>query len=269
MCGIIGVVGDETASPIILEALKRLEYRGYDSAGIATLLDGEINRRRAEGKLSNLESCLRDDPLKGVIGIGHTRWATHGAPNERNAHPHITEDVAIVHNGIIENFRELKEGLVASGAAFQTDTDSEVVAHLISSHLKSGLPPVDAAKAAFDMLEGAFALGVVFQGEEDLIVGARRGSPLAVGYGDGAMYLGSDAFALAPMTNRVTFLDDGDWAEIRRASVTIRNAAGDIVERPIKITDASSQLVDKGNHRHFMAKEIFEQPEVIDRKSVV
>ena len=263
MCGIIGVVGDKTASPIIFEALKRLEYRGYDSAGIATLLDGEINRRRAEGKLSNLESSLRSDPLDGVIGIGHTRWATHGAPNERNAHPHVTDDVAIVHNGIIENFRELKEGLIASGAAFQTDTDSEVVAHLISSQLKSGLTPVAAAKAAFDMLEGAFALGVLFQGEEDLIVGARRGSPLAVGYGDGAMYLGSDAFALAPMTNRVTFLDDGDWAEIRQAGVTIRNAAGEVVERSIKITDASSQLVDKGNYRHFMAKEIFEQPEVI------
>ncbi len=263
MCGIIGVVGDETASPLILEALKRLEYRGYDSTGIATLVDGEINRRRAEGKLTNLESALRAAPLDGAIGIGHTRWATHGAPNERNAHPHVTDDVAIVHNGIIENFRELKEGLLASGANFQTDTDSEVVAHLISAQLKNGLKPLDAAKAAFDMLEGAFALGVLFQGEEDLIIGARRGSPLAVGYGENAMYLGSDAFALAPMTNRVTFLEDGDWAEISKSEVVIRDAGGNIVERPIKITDASSQLVDKGNHRHFMAKEIFEQPEVI------
>lgn len=263
MCGIIGVIGDETASPLILEALKRLEYRGYDSAGIATLIDGEIARRRAEGKLANLEAVLRSDPLKGVIGIGHTRWATHGAPIERNAHPHATDQVAIVHNGIIENFRELKEGLIASGADFQTDTDSEVVAHLVTAQLEKGLAPVQAAKTAFDMLEGAFALGVMFRGENDLIVGARRGSPLAIGYGEGAMYLGSDAFALAPMTNRVTFLDDGDWAEISQTGVIIRDASDEIVERPIKTTDASSQLVDKGNHRHFMAKEIFEQPEVI------
>jgi len=263
MCGIIGVIGDETASPLILEALKRLEYRGYDSAGIATLIDGEIVRRRAEGKLANLEATLRSDPLKGVIGIGHTRWATHGAPIERNAHPHATDQVAIVHNGIIENFRELKEGLIAAGADFQTDTDSEVVAHLVTEQLEKGLAPVQAAKTAFDMLEGAFALGVMFRGENNLIVGARRGSPLAIGYGEGAMYLGSDAFALAPMTNRVTFLEDGDWAEISQSGVIMRNASDEIVERPIKITDASSQIVDKGNHRHFMAKEIFEQPEVI------
>jgi len=263
MCGIIGVVGDQTASPLILEALKRLEYRGYDSAGIATLIDGEIFRRRAEGKLANLEAALRLDPLKGLIGIGHTRWATHGAPVERNAHPHATDQVAIVHNGIIENFRELKEGLIAAGADFQTDTDSEVVAHLVTAQLQKGLAPLQAAKAAFEMLDGAFALGVMFRGENDLIVGARRGSPLAIGYGEGAMYLGSDAFALAPMTNRVTFLEDGDWAEICQTGVIIRNASDEIVERPIKITDASSQLVDKGNHRHFMAKEIFEQPEVI------
>lgn len=263
MCGIIGVVGDETAAPVILEALKRLEYRGYDSAGIATLVDGEIVRCRAEGKLANLEAALRSEPLQGAIGIGHTRWATHGAPIERNAHPHVTDQVAIVHNGIIENFRDLKEGLIAAGADFQTDTDSEVVAHLVTAQLKKGLDPVSAAKTAFDMLEGAFALGVVFRGEGDLIVGARRGSPLAIGYGEGAMYLGSDAFALAPMTNRVTFLEDGDWAEIRQSGVVLRNAKGDVVERPIKITDVSSQLVDKGNHRHFMAKEIFEQPEVI------
>ncbi|MEQ9144866.1 MAG: glutamine--fructose-6-phosphate transaminase (isomerizing) [Parvibaculaceae bacterium] len=263
MCGIIGVIGGDTASPLILEALKRLEYRGYDSAGIATLVDGEIERRRAEGKLSNLESLLQSNPLDGVIGIGHTRWATHGAPTENNAHPHATDRVAIVHNGIIENFRELKTKLIADGAAFQTETDTEVVAHLVTQKLTEGLTPPEAAKAAFDMLEGAFAIGILFRGVDDLIIAARRGSPLAIGHGEGAMFLGSDAFALAPMTNRVAYLEDGDWAEIRRDGVTIRDASGAVVERPIQISDASTQLVDKGNHRHFMAKEIHEQPEVI------
>ncbi len=263
MCGIIGVIGEETASPVILEALRRLEYRGYDSAGIATLIDGKIVRRRAEGKLTNLDQLLRDQPLAGSIGIGHTRWATHGAPTERNAHPHVTDDVAVVHNGIIENFRELKEQLISDGAVFHTETDTEVIAHLVSQQMKTGLSAIEAARASLRMLEGAFALGIMFRGEDDLIVAARRGSPLAIGHGDGAMYLGSDAFALAPMTNRVTYLDDGDWAVIKAAAVVIYDEDDNTVERELRISDASSQMVDKGNHRHFMAKEIYEQPEVI------
>ena len=263
MCGIVGIIGTEPVAPTILEALKRLEYRGYDSAGIATLCGGEIERRRAEGKLANLERLLGDNPLNGTIGIGHTRWATHGAPTERNAHPHATDRVAIVHNGIIENFRELRERLTAEGATFATETDSEVIAHLVTHYLDKGMPPREAAAATLMELEGAFALGIIFRGDEDLMVGARQGSPLAVGYGDGAMYLGSDAFALAPMTNRVTFLDEGDRVEITRTSAVIHDAEGRIAKRPIKITDVSAALVDKGNHRHFMAKEIFEQPEVI------
>ncbi|MBX3447180.1 MAG: glutamine--fructose-6-phosphate transaminase (isomerizing) [Parvibaculaceae bacterium] len=263
MCGIVGIIGKEPVAPVILEALKRLEYRGYDSAGIATLHGGEIDRRRAEGKLFNLEKLLDEWPLDGTIGIGHTRWATHGAPTERNAHPHATDRVAIVHNGIIENFRELRERLTAGGAKFATETDSEVIAHLVTAHLDKGLAPRDAAAATLKELEGAFALGIIFRGDEDLMIGARRGSPLAVGYGDGAMYLGSDAFALAPMTNRVAFLDEGDWVEITRDSAIIHDAEGRVVQRPVKITDVSAALVDKGNHRHFMAKEIFEQPEVI------
>jgi glucosamine--fructose-6-phosphate aminotransferase (isomerizing) len=263
MCGIVGVIGSKPAAPIILEALKRLEYRGYDSAGIATLNKSGIERRRAEGKLFNLEKALERDPLEGVIGIGHTRWATHGAPTERNAHPHATKDVAIVHNGIIENFRELREKMTADGAKFETETDSEVVAHLIAHHLKAGLAPRAAAAAAIAELEGAFALGIVFRSDDNLIIGARRGSPLAVGYGDKAMYLGSDAFALAPMTNRVAFLEEGDRVEITREGATFYDADGRVVERPVRVTDVSAVLVDKGNHRHFMSKEIFEQPEVI------
>ncbi|MEQ9042430.1 MAG: glutamine--fructose-6-phosphate transaminase (isomerizing) [Alphaproteobacteria bacterium] len=263
MCGIVGIIGTEPVAPTILEALKRLEYRGYDSAGIATLSGGEIDRRRAEGKLANLERLLGDTPLEGTIGIGHTRWATHGAPTERNAHPHATDRVAIVHNGIIENFRELRERLAAEGATFVTETDSEVIAHLVTHHLDRGMMPREAAAAAIAELEGAFALGIIFRGDEDLMIGARQGSPLAVGYGDEAMYLGSDAFALAPMTNRVTFLEEGDRVEITRKTAVIHDAEGRIAKRPIKITDVSATLVDKGNHRHFMAKEIFEQPEVI------
>lgn len=263
MCGIVGIIGTEPVAPVILEALKRLEYRGYDSAGIATLSQGKIERRRAEGKLFNLEKALDSWPLDGTIGIGHTRWATHGAPTERNAHPHVTDRVAIVHNGIIENFRELREKLTAGGAVFATETDSEVIAHLVTHHLDKGLSPREAAAKAIGELEGAFALGIIFRGEEELMIGARRGSPLAVGYGENAMYLGSDAFALAPMTNRVTFLEEGDRVELTRSGATIHNAEGQIVKRPVKITDVSAALVDKGNHRHFMAKEIFEQPEVI------
>lgn len=263
MCGIVGVVGNKQAAPLIVEALKRLEYRGYDSAGVATIHDGTIDRRRAQGKLFHLESLLDRQPLDGLIGIGHTRWATHGAPSERNAHPHATDRVAIVHNGIIENYRELRDRLTANGAVFVTDTDSEVVAHLVTHYLDQGMAPEDATFTALKELEGAFALGIIFKGEEDLIIGARRGSPLAIGYGDGAMYLGSDAFALAPMTNRVAFLEEGDWAVLTRRGAVIHDAEGRVVERKVKITDVSAALVDKGNHRHFMAKEIFEQPEVI------
>ena len=263
MCGIVGIIGDGDAAPAILEALKRLEYRGYDSAGIATLDHGAITRRRASGKLVNLEAALKASPLHGGLGIGHTRWATHGAPTENNAHPHSTDRVAIVHNGIIENFRELRQLLSKKGVSFSTDTDSEIIAHLVTDHLKQGKAPREAAADALRQLKGAFAVAIIFSGEEDLMIGARRGSPLAVGYGNGAMYLGSDAFALAPMTNRVAFLEEGDRVEITRSGAVIHDASDKVVKRPIKITDVSAALVDKGNHRHFMAKEIFEQPEVI------
>lgn len=263
MCGIVGVIGTERAAPMVLEALRRLEYRGYDSAGIATLVDGEISIRRAAGKLNNLIDALADAPLDGLIGIGHTRWATHGAPTVANAHPHVTDRVGVVHNGIIENFRELREELVAKNVVFKSETDTEVVACLITDYLNQGLAPAAAVTATLERLEGAFALGILFKGDDDLIIAARRGSPLAIGYGHGAMYLGSDSFALAPMTNRVAYLEDGDWAQISRDSVTIRDENGQIVDRPIKVSDASTAMVDKGNHRHFMAKEIFEQPEVV------
>lgn len=263
MCGIVGVIGTERAAPMVLEALRRLEYRGYDSAGIATLVDGDISIRRAAGKLSNLIDILSDAPLEGVVGVGHTRWATHGAPTVANAHPHITGRVAVVHNGIIENFRELRDELAAQNVVFKSETDTEVVACLITQYLDQELSPSAAITATLKRLEGAFALGVLFKGHEDLIIAARRGSPLAIGYGHGAMYLGSDSFALAPMTNRVSYLEDGDWAEITRDTAVIRDANGAIVTRPIKTSDATAAMVDKGNHRHFMAKEIFEQPEVV------
>ncbi len=263
MCGIVGILGQEPVAPLLVDALKRLEYRGYDSAGVATLEKGHLTRRRAEGKLRNLEAKLASQPLAGHTGIGHTRWATHGAPTEGNAHPHATERVALVHNGIIENFRELREELTADGARFETETDTEVVAHLISGKLAAGLSPRDAVREALQRLRGAFAFAIIFNGEDDLMIGARRGSPLAVGYGDGQMYFGSDAIALAPFTDRVAYLDDGDWAVLTRAGATIYDEAGSKVERPIVRTAASSLLVDRGNHRHFMAKEIHEQPEVV------
>ena len=263
MCGIVGVLGTQPAAPVILDALKRLEYRGYDSAGIATLVNGEIDRRRAVGKLTALDAVLTASPLDGTAGIGHTRWATHGPASEKNAHPHITDKVALVHNGIIENFRELRAELEADGVTFTSDTDTEIVAHLITQAMKAGASAIDAASQTLSRLEGAFALCILFRGEEDLMIGARKGSPLAIGYGNGEMYLGSDAFALAPMTNRVAFLEEGDWAVVKRGGVTVYDADGKKVERPVKITDASAALVGKGNHRHFMAKEIFEQPEVI------
>ncbi len=263
MCGIVGILGKEPVALDIVEALRRLEYRGYDSAGVATLEGGAIVRCRAPGKLKNLEARLRDQPMLGITGIGHTRWATHGVANEDNAHPHMAGDVVIVHNGIIENFRELKEEAAAQGVVFQTQTDTEVVAHLLSIERKNGLAPIEAVKAVLPRLRGAFAFAMLFRDEPDLLIGARQGSPLAVGHGDGENYLGSDAVALSPFTNRVTYLEEGDWAVLTRNSVQIFDAANKPVERPMSISQASSMLVDKGNHRHFMAKEIAEQPEVV------
>ncbi len=263
MCGIIGVIGNEPAAPQLIDALKRLEYRGYDSAGVATLEAGKLTRRRAEGKLKNLEARLAREPLKGTIGIGHTRWATHGRPTENNAHPHATDRVAVVHNGIIENFAELRRELEGNGAKFSTETDTEVIAHLVTDAMKRGASAADAVKAALPRLRGAFALAFLFAGEEDLLIGARRGSPLAVGFGDGSMYVGSDAIALAPFTDTVSYLEDGDWVIVTRKGAQIHDTDGKIVQRAKLKSQASVLLIDKGNHRHFMAKEIFEQPEVV------
>ena len=263
MCGIVGIVGRAPVAPLIVDALKRLEYRGYDSAGVATIDHGRLGRRRAEGKLVNLEKRLGEEPLDGTIGIGHTRWATHGVPNETNAHPHFSNDVAIVHNGIIENFAELRSSLIADGYEFASQTDTEVVAHLVSRELAKGLGPVEAAHNALKQLEGAFALAIMFRGDEDMIIGARNGPPLAVGHGEGEMYLGSDAIALAPFTNAITYLEDGDWAVVRRGGMEIFDIDGDPVDRKRQQSVGSSYLVDKGNYRHFMEKEIYEQPEVV------
>ena len=263
MCGIVGIAGREDAALTILESLKRLEYRGYDSAGIATLVKGRIERRRAPGKLSGLDKVLRETPLPGSTGIGHTRWATHGVPNETNAHPHISDRVAVVHNGIIENFHELRAELEKKGHKFHTETDTEVSVHLITEYLNQGLSPEKAASVAIKRLKGAYALAMIFTGEDGLMIGARQGPPLAVGYGQKEMFLGSDAFALAPLTNRVAYLEDGDWAVVKADSVAIYDAQDRPVNREIQITSVSSSLVDKGAHRHFMAKEIFEQPEVV------
>jgi glucosamine--fructose-6-phosphate aminotransferase (isomerizing) len=263
MCGIIGILGRAPVADQMVDALKRLEYRGYDSAGVATLEQGHLTRRRAEGKLKNLEQRLTRAPLAGTIGIGHTRWATHGRVNETNAHPHASDRVAVVHNGIIENFRELREELEAKGAKFATETDTEVVAHLVAAEMKNGRAPADAVAAALPRLRGAFALVFMFEGEEDLLIGARKGPPLAIGYGDGEMYLGSDAIALAPFTDAVSYLDDGDWVVVHRDGVQVRDAKGHTVKRNVIKSSASAFLVDKGNHRHFMAKEIHEQPEVV------
>jgi glucosamine--fructose-6-phosphate aminotransferase (isomerizing) len=263
MCGIVAIVGSTPVAPLIVDALKRLEYRGYDSAGVATIEHGTLARRRAEGKLVNLENRLKAEPLAGLIGIGHTRWATHGVPNETNAHPHFGDKVAVVHNGIIENFAELRDELKADGYAFASQTDTEVVAHLVSRELARGLSPQEAAHAALKRLQGAFALAILFQGDEDLIVGARSGPPLAVGHGNGEMYLGSDAIALSPFTNAITYLEDGDWAVVRRSGMQIFDMDGKPVERRRQTSVGTAFLVDKGNHRHFMEKEIHEQPEVI------
>ena len=263
MCGIIGVIGTRTASPLVVEALKRLEYRGYDSAGIATLVDGHIERRRAQGKLTGLEALLASNPLEGTLGIGHTRWATHGLPNEINAHPHATDKVAVVHNGIIENFQELRAELEKAGHVFTSQTDTEVVPQLITFYLNQGKTPHDALSVTLKRLEGAFALGVIFAQQPDVLYAARLGSPLAIGLGDGENYLGSDAVALSPLTRKICYLNEGDWAEIRRDGVTIFDAQDNVVERPYKISALSGAATGKGDYRHFMQKEIYEQPSVI------
>jgi glucosamine--fructose-6-phosphate aminotransferase (isomerizing) len=263
MCGIIGIAGTREVAPLILDALKRLEYRGYDSAGVATLNHGEIDRRRSPGKLVELTRLLEEKPLPGATGIGHTRWATHGAATERNAHPHASSRVALVHNGIIENFRALKTELAAAGHRFESETDTEVAVHLLTHYLDQGMTPEKAAATSVKRLTGAFALVMIFKGEERLLIGARRGSPLAVGYGETESYLGSDAFSLAPFTNRVSYLEDGDIAVIKGADVAIYDDAGKWVARPIAVTSVAAGIVDKGNYRHFMAKEIYEQPEVV------
>jgi glucosamine--fructose-6-phosphate aminotransferase (isomerizing) len=263
MCGIIGIIGDKEASPLLLEGLRRLEYRGYDSTGIATLVDGVITRRRAEGKLVNLEKELNANPLSGKIGIGHTRWATHGGPTKNNAHPHATDRVAVVHNGIIENYAEIKEELKELQCQFETDTDTEVIAHLVTHHLKQGLSPQEASDKSLDRLEGAFSLAIIFSGEEDLMIGARQGTPLAVGYGDGEMFLGSDSYSLAHLTQKITFLEDGDRVSLTKKSVRIYTAENDNVDRPIRITAQSGATTGKDGYPHFMLKEIYEQPAVI------
>src|SRR5476651_938960 len=263
MCGIVGILGLTPVASHLVDALKRLEYRGYDSACIATLDHGVLARRRAEGKLQALAARLEKEPLGGTIGIGHTRWATHGRPTESNAHPHATDQVAVVHNGIIENFRELREKLIAGGAKFGSETDTEVVAHLVSAEMKAGKSPVEAVAAALKQLRGAFALAFLFAGHDNLMVGARKGSPLAIGYGEGELYLGSDAIALAPFTDTISYLEDGDWAVLTRKGAEIHNEQGKRVERAIIKSTATAQMVDKGNHKHFMGKEIHEQPEVV------
>src|SRR6516225_6654648 len=263
MCGIVGILGRAPVAEQLVESLKRLEYRGYDSAGIATLEGDHLARRRAEGKLKNLESRLRTEPLSGHTGIGHTRWATHGKPTENNAHPHATERVAVVHNGIIENFRELRQELEKKGAVFKTETDTEIVVHLVDDLLKQGIRPVEAVGAALSQLRGAFALGFIFSGDADLMIGARNGPPLAVGHGDGEMYLGSDAIALAPFTDTISYLEDGDWVVLTRAGATFYDRNNVTVRRDAHKHNAATSLVDKANYRHFMAKEIHEQPEVV------
>lgn len=265
MCGIIGILGQTAVSGRLIDALRRLEYRGYDSTGVATLDEGHLDRRRAEGKLKNLEVRLRAEPLGGDAGIGHTRWATHGKPTEYNAHPHATERVAVVHNGIIENFRKLRQVLEAKGAKFASDTDSEVVVHLVHSYLLMGYSPQEAVKASLPQLRGAFALVFLFKGYRDLLIGARRGSPLAVGYGNGENYLGSDAIALAPFAQGISYLEDGDWVVLSRERGVIRDADGAVVTREVLESGGASFVADKANYRHFMAKEICEQPDVVGR----
>ncbi|MSP02297.1 MAG: glutamine--fructose-6-phosphate transaminase (isomerizing) [Acetobacteraceae bacterium] len=263
MCGIVGVIGGREAAPLLLDALRRLEYRGYDSAGIATLVNGHIDRRRAEGKLINLSNALALTPLPGSTGIGHTRWATHGAPTENNAHPHGTARVSVVHNGIIENHAELREELEAAGQEFSTETDTETVAQLVDLHLKQGMPPIDAAGAAFRRLEGAYALAMIFSGHPELMVGAQNGAPLAVGFGEDEMFIGSDALALAPLTRRIAYLHDGDWTVVGRTGARFFNMEGNEIQREIKLTRQTGAAIGKGNFRHFMEKELHEHPAAI------
>ncbi|MBY0342495.1 MAG: glutamine--fructose-6-phosphate transaminase (isomerizing) [Sphingomonadales bacterium] len=267
MCGIIGIVGEGNVADRLVDGLKRMEYRGYDSAGICTLHDGALVRRRAEGRLANLVTVLASDPAPGNVGIAHTRWATHGAPTASNAHPHATGEVAIVHNGIIENYKDLRAELAAKGRGFESETDTEIVAHLISAEVEAGADPVAAVRAVLPRLRGAFALAIAFRRHPDLLIGARLGSPLVVGYGtgvqDGEMYLGSDALALAPLTQRIAYLEEGDWVVIRRGSAEIFDGDGNPVTREIQTSGASAAMVEKGNYRHFMQKEIYEQPTVV------
>ncbi len=263
MCGIVGILGNHEAAPILVDALRRLEYRGYDSAGIATINDGGLDRRRAVGKLVNLADLLVHEPLSGKAGIGHTRWATHGAPTQSNAHPHRAGSVAVVHNGIIENFRELRAFLAEQGVGFETDTDTETVALLAQHYCDQGLSPRDAAAQTIARLEGAYGLCFLFEDDDDLLIAARKGSPLAIGYGEGEMFVGSDAIALAPMTDKISYLEEGDWAVITRNSVEIRDHVGNIANRAVKVIQIDTAQVDKGGYKHFMAKEIAEQPTVL------
>ena len=263
MCGIIGIIGKDDVAERLVEGLRRLEYRGYDSAGVATVHDGEIDRRRAEGKLANLVKELGAAPLPGTTGIAHTRWATHGAPTTSNAHPHATKEVALVHNGIIENFKPLREELMARGRTFDSQTDTEVVAHLVSELVEQGASPKDAVAQVLPRLHGAFALAILFRSHPDMLIGARLGSPLVVGYGEGETYLGSDALALAPLTQRIAYLEEGDWVVITRDGAEIFDKDNAPVERPVTISGVTGELISKGNHRHYMLKEIYEQPVVV------
>ncbi len=263
MCGIIGIVGKDTVADRLVDGLKRMEYRGYDSAGVCTVDGGQLVRRRAEGKLANLVKELSGNPAPGTIGIAHTRWATHGAPNTANAHPHATAEVALVHNGIIENFKPLRDGLIARGRRFESETDTEVVAHLVSEQVEAGLSPQDAVKAVLPQLRGAFALAIAFRAHPDMLIGARLGSPLVVGYGEGETYLGSDALALAPLTQQIAYLDEGDWVVITRDGAEIFDKENNLVTREITTSGVSAAAIEKGNYRHFMQKEIFEQPTVV------
>ncbi len=263
MCGIFGIIGEKDVAPLLLEGLKRLEYRGYDSAGIASLSNGHIDRRRAQGKLTNLSQKLEESPLDGTVGIGHTRWATHGLPNERNAHPHANDKVAIVHNGIIENYITLKNELVEQGRVFETETDTEIIVHLVSHYMDQGQQPVDAANVAMDRLEGAYALVMIFAGHHDVMVGCRQGTPLAVGYGEGEMFVASDSYALAPLTKKICFLEDGDRVVVTRAGAQIFDHEKNEIKRAISITEQSGAVEGKGEYQHFMLKEIYEQPSVI------
>ena len=263
MCGIVGIISNRQVTPLLIDGLKRLEYRGYDSAGVATLVDGRIERRRAKGKIVNLEAKIAENPLPGTVGIGHTRWATHGVPNETNAHPHATKYVAVVHNGIIENYRELRDELTAQGHVFESETDTEVVVHLISQKVEEGLEPQAAVAQSLKRLKGAFALAIIFAGHEDLIIGARKGSPLAVGFGDGEMFLGSDALALAPLTQKIMYLEEGDYAVLTHTEAKVFDSNDRPVERKIVLSATSGAMIGKGGYRHFMLKEIYEQPQVI------